>query len=217
MATEFRVGIFVYDDVEPIDLGATFGTLSMARRLVQDIGIYCVAAEAGPIMLTNGLEVVAPYGFETLPDVDALIVSGGPGWAAQVKDDAVLNFLRRKKDEAPIVSVCTGAMILAAAGLLDGRPATTKAGSAAGEALPLDLLRDASPEVNVIRACVVDDGDIVTGGGVTLAIDTTLYLLRRFLGADVAEVTARSMSYEAAWLANEDAYGTRITGETVRG
>lgn len=217
MGPDFRVGIFIYDDVEPIDLGGTFGTLSMAKRLAPGISIHCVAARPGPVVLTNGLTVMAPFGFDDLPEVDVLIVSGGPGWKVQAQDPAALAFVRGMKEKCLLVSVCTGAMILAAAGLLENRPATTKSGCAAGETAPLALLRDGYPSTRVLQAGVVDDGDIVTGGGVALAIDATLYLLRRFLGAEVAEATARSMSYEAALLANERAYATCIMGEAVRG
>jgi transcriptional regulator GlxA family with amidase domain len=103
--------------------------------------------------------------------------------------------------------VHTDGMILAAAGLLDGLPATTKREVVAGQEVPpIDLLRERHPRVDVVEALVADNGRIVTGGGVTLCIDTTLHLLARLLGQHVAEETARILEYRQAWRANRLAF-----------
>ncbi len=214
MSSDIRFAIYVYDDVEPIDLGATFGVLSMARRIAPGIKVYTVGREKGPVRLTNGLTILAEYGFANCPDMDVLIVSGGPGWSDQVEMPDVLDFVKRMTGRAIVVSVCTGAMILAAAGILDGRQATTKRRAAGGEVSPLQALRDGFPKVEVVESRLVDDGDVITGGGVTLAIDMMLYLLERFLGAPVARETARIMEYETAWFANAVAFGKSTETET---
>lgn len=214
MSRDIRFAIYVYDDVEPIDLGATFGVLSMARRIAPGIQVFTVGREKVPVRLTNGLTILTEYGYADCPDPDILIVSGGPGWADQAETPDALAFVKRMAGRAVIVSVCTGAMILAAAGVLDGRRATTKRRVAFGETSPLRILRDGYPKVEVVESRLVDDGDIITGGGVTLAIDTTLYLLKRFLGESVADETARMMEYDTAWCANEKAFGTRNADET---
>jgi transcriptional regulator GlxA family with amidase domain len=200
-----RFAILLYDDVEPIDL-ATFGVLSMARRVAPSIGIFTVAPVAGEVRLANGLRVIADHGFADCPPSDVLIVTGGPGWMAQCERADTLAFLRRYRPAQAIAGVCTGGMILAAAGVLDGHRATTKQEVIGREIPPLRLMRERHPRVTpVAAASVVDDGTVVTGGGVTLGIDVTLHLLARFAGEDVASETARIMEYSRAWRANREA------------
>jgi len=200
-----RFGILIYDGVEPVDL-ATFGVLSMARRVAPEISIFTVAPAKGPVAFSNGLTVLSDHGFDDCPPCDALIVTGGPGWMAQCKNPAMLGFLRRYKPERVVAGVCTGGMIMAAAGLLDGHTATTKREVIGAEVPPVDLLRERHPAVRVEDAAgLVDCGAIVTGGGVTLGIDATLHLLAKLLGQQVADETARIMEYTRAWRANREA------------
>lgn len=195
-------GILIYDGVEPIDLGATFGVLSIAKRIAPDLAFAGVARQAGLITCANGMQVVADHGFADAPAFDEIIVTGGPGWQDAAKDDATLAYLRGAT--ARISSICTGAMIVAAAGLLDGKRATTKSRVFAGETPPLDLLGGA---ITAETAAIVDDGGVVTGGGITLGIDTVFYCLARSHGADVAAETARVMEYDRALAANRQALG----------
>src|ERR1700727_1160654 len=120
-----RFGIFIYDGVEPIDL-ATFGVLSMARRIAPEISICTVAPKAGAVALANGLKLTADFGIDDAPSCDVVIVTGGPGWSAQANAPATLDYIRRVHASRRIASVCTGGMILAASGILAGGPATTK-------------------------------------------------------------------------------------------
>ena len=202
-----RFGIVVYDDVEPIDIGATFGVLSMARRIEPTIEMFLVAARAGSVHLAGGLQIVAHHGFADCPTADAFIVTGGPGWKRQAANPAMLDFLRGlPRTTGVVASVCTGAMILAAAGLLDGHRATTKREVTGGEIAPIAILRDQYPAVRVVTAPVVDEGAVVTGGGVSLAIDLTLHLLERLGGPGLAAETARIIEYTTARRANIAAF-----------
>jgi transcriptional regulator GlxA family with amidase domain len=194
-------GVLIYEDVEPIDL-ATFGVLSMARRIRHDIEICTVAPRSGITALANGLRVIADYDFQTAPPLDVLIVTGGPGWVAQAQAPETLTFIRDRAASIPIVSVCTGGMILAASGILDGKAATTKREVAAPELSPLERLRACYPNIKASEASLVDEGTIVTGGGVSLCIDTTLHLLKKLFGPDMAAETARIIEYQRAWAAN---------------
>jgi transcriptional regulator GlxA family with amidase domain len=196
-----RSALLIYPGVEPIDL-APFGVLSMARRLAPRIAVFTVAEEAGVVTLANGLKVVADYGFGDAPAADVLIVAGGPGWQEAARSAATLDFIHRYSAGKTLASVCTGGMILAAAGLLDGRAATTKREVTDAEIAPVVLLRERHPAVRVVDARIVDSGPVLTGGGVTLGIDLTLYLIERFLGAAVARETARILEYSAALAAN---------------
>lgn len=199
-----RAGLLIYDGVEPIEM-AICGVLSMARRIAPQIGMFTVAERPGPVQLVNGLTVIAQHGYDDSPDADVLIVCGGPGWVAQAENAATLDFLRRQSGPGLLASVCTGALVLAASGRLNGHRATTKRHYAAGETSPLELLRQRHPAIDVVEARVVDEGRVLTGGGVALCIDATLYLIERFLGRSVAEETARIMDYQTAWHANERA------------
>jgi transcriptional regulator GlxA family with amidase domain len=196
-----KFGIFIYDGVEPIDL-ATFGVLSMARRIRPEIEITTLAPAAGPVELSNGLVVLAEHGLAAAPRLDVLIVTGGPGWIEESQRPETLEALRARAGDTLLVSVCTGGMILGASGVLDGKRATTKREVVPPEAPPIDRLRALYPRIDVHEASLVDEGTIITGGGVSLCIDAMLYLLKRLFGGNVAAETARIMEYQRAWSAN---------------
>jgi transcriptional regulator GlxA family with amidase domain len=201
-----RFGIFIYDGVEPIDL-ATFGVLSMARRIAPEISICTIAPQAGAVELANGLKVAADFGIEDAPSCDVVIVTGGPGWTVQAKAPATLDYIRRVHAKGRIASVCTGGMILAASGILDGGPATTKREVVSPETSPVEVMRKTYPQIDVREAMLVERADgMVTGGGVTLCIDATLHILKEMLGEDVANETARILEYQRAWRANREAF-----------
>jgi transcriptional regulator GlxA family with amidase domain len=200
-----QFGIFIYDGVEPIDL-ATYGVLSMARRIAPEIAICTIAPRAGPVALANGLKVSADFGIDDAPPCDLVIVTGGPGWPAQAEAEATLDYIRRVHASGRIASVCTGGMILAASGILNDGPATTKREVVPPEKSPLEVMRASYPDIDVREAMLVDGGGVVTGGGVSLCIDTTLYLLAGMLGQHVADETARIMEYRRAWQANRDGF-----------
>ena len=128
-------------------------------------------------------------------DPDLVVVPGG-GWTdgtehgarAEVERGALPDAIAAwHRDGATVVSVCTGGMILAAAGVLDGRPTTTHNGA-------IDDLRETAADVTDAR--VVDDSDVLTAGGVTAGLDLALWLVEREFGDDVAEMVASEMEYE---------------------
>jgi transcriptional regulator GlxA family with amidase domain len=206
-----QFGIFIYDGVEPIDL-ATFGVLSMARRIAPEIEICTIAPRAGQVTLANGLKMIADFGIDDAPVCDLVIVTGGPGWTVQAKSPATLDYIRRVHASRRIASVCTGGMILAASGVLDNGPATTKREVVPPETSPLAVMRAIYPQIDAREAMLVDRGDgLVTGGGVTLCIDTTLHLLADMLGREVADETARILEYQRAWRANRDGFAPVVT------
>ncbi len=206
-----QFGIFIYDGVEPIDL-ATYGVLSMARRIAPQIAICTIGPRAGPIALASGLKVTADFGIDNAPPCDLVIVTGGPGWTAQAQAPATLDYIRRVHASRRIASVCTGGMILAASGILNGGPATTKREVVPPETSPLDVMRATYPGIDVREAMLVDRaGELVTGGGVSLCIDTTLHLIAGMLGQHVADETARIMEYQRAWRANREGFAPVLT------
>jgi transcriptional regulator GlxA family with amidase domain len=198
-------GVFIYDGVEPIDL-ATFGVLSMAKRIRPEIEICTISPRGGVTALANGLRVIADFDLQTAPRLDVLIVTGGSGWPEQVRSAPTLEFLRRYAADTQVVSVCTGGLILAASGVLDGKAATTKRAVVPPEPSPIERLRDEYPNIDVREASLVDEGRVITGGGVSLCIDTMLYLLQKLFGAEMAAETARIIEYQRAWTANMEQF-----------
>jgi transcriptional regulator GlxA family with amidase domain len=200
-------GIVVYDGVDPIDIGGTVGVISMARRVLPAIESVTIAHMPGPVELAGGLTILAQAGFADAPACDAVIVCGGPGWRREAANPAMLAFLR-DAPTAQVTSVCAGAMILGAAGLLDGRMATTRRSAVASEAQsPLQELASVAPTSRAQAAAVVEDGAIVTGGGVSLAIDATLYLIGTIHGEAARAEVAEAIEYDRAYEANKNALG----------
>ncbi|GGI18315.1 MAG: DJ-1/PfpI family protein [Oxalicibacterium faecigallinarum] len=197
-------GVFIYEGVEPVDL-ATYGVLSMARRIQPAIRICTIAPNRGVIAFSNGLMVQADYGIADAPKLDVLIVTGGPGWMKQAEDQATLRFLRERASSTIMSSVCTGAMILAASGVLDGKIATTKKEVVEPEYPPIKRMQETYAAIDVRPGSIIDNGSVITGGGVTLCIDTTLHLLEKLFGAETAAETARIMEYTVARDANAHA------------
>ncbi len=151
--------------------------------------VKTVAAHPGPLVSQGFLRVVPDELLGIGDPPDLLVVPGGSSERA-VADAALVHGVRRRAAESRVVlSVCTGALVLAAAGLLDGLGATTWHGA-------LDRLRDAAPGVRV-RAGerFVDNGRIVTAAGVSAGIDAALHLVRRFDGPEHAREVARYMEY----------------------
>lgn len=201
-----QLGVVIYDGTEPIDIGGTIGVVSMAARLLPGLTAVTIAAQPGPVRLAGGLTVLAQHGFPDAPPCDVFIVCGGPAWRDQSQNPTMMAFLR-SRPPAQVASVCTGALILAAAGLLDGLPATTRRRTVGTEEqAPLQLLATLGTGVHPCEALLVDAGT-VTGGGVSLAIDTTLYLIGRLYGPAARDDVAGIIEYDRAWAANRKALG----------
>ena len=202
----------LYPGVEPIDLAA-LGVISLGRRIVPQLSYRTVAASHAPVELSNGLRVLPDMAFYEVDRVDVLMIPGGPGWRRAAEDPTTLAFIRRWATAATTVcSVCTGAMVLARAGLLDGLAATTKSAVVPPERSPMEELQDRHRDVSAVDALLVDSGSVVTGGGVTLCIDTTLHLIALRHGAAAADEIARTMEYGAARAANAARLPT-VSGE----
>ena len=121
-----QFGIFIYDGVEPIDL-ATFGVLSMARRIAPEIAICTIAPRAGPVALANGLKVTADFGIDDAPGRDLVIVTGGPGWTAQAKVPATLDYISVSMHRAVIARLARAVRSWPRAACRTDGPATTSA------------------------------------------------------------------------------------------
>ena len=206
-----QIGIVIYDGVEPIDVGGTAGVVSMARRVLPEISCVMIAERTGPVRLAGGVTVLADADFHGAPPCDVFIVCGGPGWREQVSNPAMLAFVKsRRRDQ--VASVCTGALILAAAGTLDGLRATTRRAAVGAEKdAPLALIATYAKDAVTQASLVVEDQGVVTSGGVSLAIDGTLYLIGRIYGVEARDEVARVIEYDRAFEANRRALGIHST------
>lgn len=201
-----RIGVVLYDTVEPIDVGGTVGVISMAKRVLPNISDAVIARNAGPVRLAGGLIVEAPFGLADAPECDVYVVCGGAGWPDASRDEELVSFLKRQPADR-LASVCTGALVLAASGVLDGRTVTTRRNAAGSETRsPIDLLADAAKGASTSPSAIVDDV-VVTGGGVSLAIDVTLYLIGKFYGEEVCGEIARLIEYDRAYHVNAEVLG----------
>jgi len=187
------VAILLFDDVEVLDFAGPFEVFTAAdeRRQGTAFATYTVAETAGEIRCHNGLRVVPDHTFATCPPAAVLVVPGGFGTRALLQRPAAVEWLRGRAEQAEIVmSVCTGALVLARAGLLDGLHVTTHYEA-------LDLLRTLAPRAIVDRgARFHDNGKILTAAGVSAGIDCALHVVARLLGAETAAETARYIEYE---------------------
>jgi transcriptional regulator GlxA family with amidase domain len=188
------VGILLFDDVEVLDFAGPYevcsGTVDDAGRPYVTVVTVGTAPE---VRCRSGLRVRPDHVLPDCPPLDALIVPGGPSAddRTPVQDSVILPFLReRAATTATIASVCTGAFLLARAGLLEGRQATTNTGA-------LEALRREFPGLDVLDAKVVDQGAILTASGVSSGIDLMLHLYERWFGADVRRQAARAL--EGPW------------------
>lgn len=191
-----RIALFAYPGVQALDLSGPLEMFARATRLLRDEGrahpgysLAVVGTEEGPIASSSGFRFLPDTTFRALRGaVDTLLVVGGRGVDAVTGDPAVLGWFRRMSHRVRrLGSVCTGAFVLAEAGLLDGRSATTHWSRAA------ELSRR-YPRVRVEEDRIwVRDGRIYTSAGVTAGMDLALALIEEDLGADVALSVARAM------------------------
>jgi transcriptional regulator GlxA family with amidase domain len=201
------IGVVIYEGVEPIDIGGTVGVISMAQRILPGLGYVTIAPKSGAVKLASGLVVMADADFDHAPACDVVMVAGGPGWRQQTENPAMIAFLARQQP-SQVASVCTGALILAASGQLRGRAATTRRQATGAETMsPLDLLKASGQSGDSRVAAVSDDRGTVTSGGVSLAIDGTLYLLAKLYGEAIGDRVAKMIEYDRAYAANQAALG----------
>ncbi|WP_285633560.1 DJ-1/PfpI family protein [Lentzea sp. NBRC 102530] len=191
-ATPLRVQVLMFDGVEEQDFIAPVEVLGLAGRMSGAIRTTLVSHHRPrTVTCTYGTEVKVAGAWNPA-EADVLVVPGGgytnrtgPGVHELIGDKG---FLRRLKESKALpVGICTGTMVLSAAEITKGRNATTHAGAKA------DL---AAQGATVVNARVVDDGDLITGGGITSGLEVALWMVERFVGAQVAQRTETVLEYE---------------------
>lgn len=192
MSQPRNVAILIFDEVEVLDFCGPFEVFGVTGRSQEDapFNVYTVAESMEPVLARNGLSVNPRYTIADCPPPDLLVIPGGFGARKQMHNPVVIEWIKRCAGPAELVlSVCTGALLLANAGLLDGLAATTHHGA-------FDLLRAAAPRTEVREGeRFVDNGKLITSAGISAGIDMSLHVVARLLGEKVARETAERMEY----------------------
>ncbi|MEH7235393.1 DJ-1/PfpI family protein [Bacillus sp. JJ1562] len=201
-----KVGILLFDFVDILDFAGPAEVLSLTanNKAEQALSLYkkhllptrpfevYTLSETGMEITTHsGIKVKPDFSIDSSPELDILIVPGGPLRAVQsiAKNQKIIDWIITRKSIDYICSVCTGSYILGETGLLDGKKATT-------HHLALKLLQEKYPEIEVLSdRKVVQDGNIISSGGVTSGINMALYLVEQTMGGSTAERTAKTIEF----------------------
>jgi transcriptional regulator GlxA family with amidase domain len=187
-----RIAIAVFDGAEELDFAGPWEVLAAWRFLYpNEVEVVLVGDSTAPITCAKGMRVVPEKSWDELGDIDVLVYPGGRGTRAQLGDEKVRSRLRGLKQRGTLMtSVCTGALVYADAGLLDGQAATTH-WNAFDELTPLGRDIVARPEDRF-----VDNGETITAAGVSAGIDMALHLVGRLGSPDRAREVRRYIQYD---------------------
>jgi transcriptional regulator GlxA family with amidase domain len=192
MPSPRKLVILLFDDVGVLDFCGPFEVFSVANRQTdpQAFDVVTVAEKAGPVLTRNGLSVNPHHTLADCRKPDILLVPGGLGTRKEMNNSTLIDWIRQTADAAELVlSVCTGALLLGKAGLLDGLEATT-------HHVGFDLIRGIAPTATVYEnRRYVDTGKVVTSAGIAAGIDMSLHIVERLIGKEAALATAKHMEY----------------------
>jgi transcriptional regulator GlxA family with amidase domain len=187
-----NVAILLFDEVEVLDFAGPFEVFAVANELndSQAFHTFALALKPGTVRARNGLKITPDFTLENCPPPHIIVIPGGAGTRPLLHMPALHEWLRVKARTAEVVmSVCTGSLLLARAGLLDDLRATT-------HHLNFAELRSVAPRTEVIETeRFIDNGKILTSAGISAGIDCALHVVARLLGEAEAERTARYMEY----------------------
>jgi transcriptional regulator GlxA family with amidase domain len=199
MERQLKVGILVFNEVEVLDFAGPFEVFSISEA-VEDksklFNAFLVAEKNEALRARNGLQILPSYTFENCPDLDLLVVPGGYGAEQiEIKNARLLKWLREMRAKTKLLaSICTGAFLLAEAGVISDQQVTT-------HWLDIERLRKEYPSLDVIENVkYVDQGNVFTSAGISAGIELSLYLVSRFFDEKTALRTAKRMDYDWAGL-----------------
>lgn len=200
--TQKTIGVLIFPGFEMLD---AYGPMEMWGNLKHipakvwggeekrvSVRVVTISAKRGEVHSNQGPKTMADFGYDDAPQLDYLLVPGGLGVIPLLQDQATINWLRARASKAELVmSVCNGASLLAAAGILDNRPATTNKMFWNNSIMP-------GPKVKwVKKARWVDDGSVVTSSGISAGMDMSLAVISRLYGKDVAAWLERLTEYDS--------------------
>jgi putative intracellular protease/amidase len=178
------IAFYLQSGVEVLDFAGPLEVLTYAG-----FKVFTVSKTRDPIISQGVLKILPDYGLGDAPEADIIAVFGGNGFNTS-QDSAVTNWIRHQENTQLHFSVCTGALILAEAGILDGKTATTFHNT-------LDYLEETYPKINVLRNVrYVDNGNVISTAGISAGIDGALHLVAKLKGYNTARATAYNMEYD---------------------
>ncbi|HKT90653.1 MAG TPA: DJ-1/PfpI family protein [Paraburkholderia sp.] len=181
-----KIGFLLFPKVQPLDLCGPYDVLAS----MPDTQVRLVWKTREPVMSATGMLLTTDTVFDDCPPLDVICVPGGTGVGALLEDVTTLAFVRRQASDARYVtSVCTGALVLGAAGLLHGRRATTH--------WAFHTLLEPFGAI-AVKERVVRDGNLITGGGITAGIDFALTLAAELIGVEAAQALQLELEYAPA-------------------
>jgi len=196
---KINVAILIFNEVEVLDFSGPYEVFSRTRTIKGSdsrrntdsapFNPFTIAMDKNLIVATGGLKVIPDYSLDNSPKIDILVIPGGYGTRPLLNNENLLNWIIKISKEVNIVSsICTGALLLAKSGLLDGKRATTHWGA-------IEALKSISNSINVItNRRIVDDG-IITSAGVSSGIDMSFEIVSKLFGEEVASDTAKYIEF----------------------
>ncbi|MEM1326990.1 MAG: DJ-1/PfpI family protein [Bacteroidota bacterium] len=197
-----QLGIFIFPEVEVLDFAGPYEVFSLAENEVGEklFQVHTIGETTEMIKARNGLQIATDYTFNDHPELDVLIIPGGHGARVlEVKKQKTLDWIQSQSQKVDILaSVCTGAFLLAKLGLLDQKNATTHWAH-------YSELEDQYPSIEVQRNVkFVDEGKIITAGGISAGINMSFYLVSRLFDKRAAQQTAKRMEYDIQLTMNSE-------------
>lgn len=194
MKPKISVGILLFNEVEVLDFAGPFEVFAVTEDESKEklFQVKTISETGNPISARNGLKVIPDYKFEDEPEFEILLIPGGYGAEEiEIHNPTVIEWIQRQQKQVKtLASICTGALLLAEAGLLNHKKATT-------HWMDLDRLEKDYPQVEVVRGVkYVDEGDLLTSGGISAGINLSFHLVKRLFGSETAKRTAKRMEYD---------------------
>ena len=196
---KINVGILIFDEVEVLDFAGPFEVFSRTRLLKgagsrrsddsAPFNPFTVSIDKKPVTATGGLKIISDYTIKDCPKIEILIIPGGFGTRTLLNNESLLSWIKSIADQATTTSsVCTGSLLLAKAGLLEGKRATTHWGA-------IEALKSISKEIQVVNNRRIVNDEIITSAGVSSGIDMAFMLVENLYGEQVASDTAKYIEF----------------------
>ena len=186
------VTILIYDDIETLDFAGPFEVFSLTneREEYRLFDIKVVAKDNKAVNFHNGLSVNPDCSIREITESDFLIIPGGDDLNPVLEDSEIIEWVTQiSKNADHVLSICSGSLILAKAGLLEGLQATT-------HEVDFDQLTELAPNTDIIRGVrFTDNGKVISSAGISTGIDMSLHVIEKLYGADIANGTANSMEF----------------------
>ena len=187
-----NVAILIFDDVEVLDFCGPFEVFSVTNQIhsLKPFNVYTVAEHDKPVIAANNLSVNPRYTIKNCPKPDIILVPGGQGTRKEMNNPVLINWIKEAFDNLELLlSICTGALILAKAELLEGLTATTHHNA-------FDILKKSAPHTKIVKnERFVDNGKIILSAGISAGIDMSFYVVEKLLNKEAALETSKYMEY----------------------